>query len=201
MSYLMTLLKNRVSAYQFAPGELSDAEMQKLLAAATLAPSAYHLQNCYFTVVRSEAAKQKLQAAAYGQEKISQAAAVFVISGHLLAYQQLGNKLVPVVAAGQLPAVTAQAWQTAATQAFHQQPQAQRDEAIRSASLAAMPLMLAAQEAGWASCPMSGFDANAVRTVCGLPSHFLPVLLLAVGKSGIPEQPQKIRLPVAYAVM
>ena len=201
MSNLMMLLENRVSAHQFTPSELSDTDIQKLLAAAILAPSAYHLQNCHFTVVRSTAAKQQLQAAAYGQEKISQAAAVFVISGDLQAYQQLGDKLAPVVAAGQLPAAIAQAWQTAATDAFHQQPQAQHDEAIRSASLAAMPLMLAAQEAGLASCPMSGFNADAVRTVCDLSPHFLPVLLLAVGQNGLPEQQQKVRLPAEYAVI
>ena len=68
MSNLMMLLENRVSAHQFAPSELSDADIHKLLAAASLAPTAYHLQNCYFTVVRSTTAKQQLQAAAYGQE-------------------------------------------------------------------------------------------------------------------------------------
>lgn len=36
MNYLMTLLQNRVSAYQFVPGELSDAEVQKPAAYAVL---------------------------------------------------------------------------------------------------------------------------------------------------------------------
>ena len=201
MSSLMNLLVNRVSVQQFSPDTLNEADIRQLLAAAVLAPSAYHLQNWHFTVVRSDEAKQQLQAAAYGQEKISQAAAVFVISGDLQGYRTLGDKLAPVVAAGQLPAATAHTWETAAFDAFHLQPQAQRDEAIRSASLSAMPLMLAAQEAGWASCPMSGFDADAVRKVCALEDHFLPVLLIAVGRNRQPEQQQKLRLPPQYALM
>ena len=34
----------------------------------------------------------------------------------------------------------------------------QRDEAIRNASLSSMLFMLAAKNAGWATCPMIGFE-------------------------------------------
>ncbi|WP_347484330.1 nitroreductase family protein [Vandammella animalimorsus] len=123
------------------------------------------------------------------------AAAVFIISGDLLGYQALAARLQPVVAAGQMDQATADGWAAFAQSAFHEQPQAQRDEAMRSASLAAMALMLAAAEAGWASCPMSGFDPAAVRQLAGLPESHLPVLLVAVGKAAA-AQAQKVRAPV-----
>ena len=54
------------------------------------------------------------------------------------------------------------------------------DEAIRSASLAAMNLMTAAQALGLASAPMGGFDAAAVCADFGLASTELPVMLVAM---------------------
>ena len=143
----------------------------------------------------SPEAKQALYEAAFRQPKILQAAAVFIISGDLLGYQALAARLQPVVAAGQMDQATADGWVSFAQSVLHEQPQAQRDEAMRSASLAAMALMLAAAEAGWASCPMSGFDPAAVRQLAGLPESHLPVLLVAVGKAAA-AQAQKVRAPV-----
>ncbi|PAX17810.1 nitroreductase family protein [Vandammella animalimorsus] len=192
---LMELLRRRSSAHAFAESAISDAELRHLAQAASLAPLAFHLHNWRFTTVCSPEAKQALCEAAFRQPKILQAAAVFIISGDLLGYQALAERLQPVVAAGQMDQATADGWAAFAQSAFHEQPQAQRDEAMRSASLAAMALMLAAAEAGWASCPMSGFDPAAVRKLASLPESHLPVLLVAVGKAAV-AQAQKVRAPV-----
>ena len=55
--------------------------------------------------------------------------------------------------------------------------QLQRDEAIRSASLAAMVLMLAAHNRGWATVPMIGFDPEAVSQLVNPKSNYIPVML------------------------
>ncbi|WP_107688184.1 nitroreductase family protein [Neisseria wadsworthii] len=129
-----------------------------------------------------------------------QAAAVIVISGKLTGYQDLNEKLQASVQTGIIDNDTAQNWISAAYAAFHDNPRAQRDEAIRSASLAAMTLMLAAQEQGWASCPMSGLDTEAVRQTAGLSENLLPVLLVAIGKTD-GRQKQKIRAQVEWSVI
>lgn len=59
--------------------------------------------------------------------------------------------------------------------------QLQRDEAGRSASLAAMTLMLAAQGMGLVSGAMGGFDTPGVVQAFGLAPHELPVMLVSVG--------------------
>ncbi|MDO5290536.1 MAG: nitroreductase family protein [Pseudomonadota bacterium] len=191
---LTDLLRQRSSAHAFTPSHIDTAELMRLVQAACHAPSAYHLQNWHFTAVCSPAARRALQQAAFGQAKIGQAAAVFIISGDLLGYQALAARLQTCVQAGEMSAETASAWVSAAHAAFHAQPQAQRDEAIRSASLAAMPLMLAAVEQGWASCPMSGFDAQAVHRLARLPDSHVPVLLVALGRPAA-AQPPKTRVP------
>lgn len=59
-----------------------------------------------------------------------------------------------------------------------------------------MTLMIAAQAMGWASAPPAGFDADAVSTAFGLQSSELPVMLVAVGRTGTDNRPRKERRPV-----
>ena len=70
-----------------------------------------------------------------------------------------------------------------------------RDEAVRSGSLAAMTLMLAAAAKGLASGPMIGFDPDGVRREFKIPERYLPVLLLPVGHAAPGNWPRKPRLP------
>ena len=71
------------------------------------------------------------------------------------------------------------------------------DEAIRSGSLAAMTLMLAAKGQGLVSTPMIGFDQSAVAKEFGLSGEEVPVMLITVGYPGAANWPQKPRKPVS----
>lgn len=195
MQHLMDLLTRRVSAESFSDGLITMADLETMAAAACLAPSAYHMQNRHFTAVCSPETKQKLYHAAFRQQKILRAAAVFIISGRLDGWQFIKENLQPSVDVGIISPAAAAAWSAAARAAFYTDPQARRDEAVRSASLAAMPLMLAAQALGWASCPMSGFDGPAAAKAAALPENHLPVLPVAVGRPH-KAQRQKIRKPL-----
>ena len=79
-------------------------------------------------------------------------------------------------------------------------PQLQHDEAFRSASLAAMTLMLAAQAKGYVSGPMSGFDPAAVSKVAGLSDNEIPVILVAVGRAAPGNWPRKPRRALSEQV-
>ncbi len=92
---------------------------------------------------------------------------------------------------------TADGWVAQAEAAHADNLQLQRDEAVRSASLAAMTLMLSAQGLGLASCPMVGFDAELLAAGFGLQAHELPVMLVAVGHAAGTPRPQKARRPLA----
>lgn len=72
-----------------------------------------------------------------------------------------------------------------------------RDEAIRSASLAAMTLMLAAEDRGLASGPMIGFDPEGVKREFGIPDRYVPVMLITVGPAALGNWPRKPRLTPA----
>jgi nitroreductase len=66
--------------------------------------------------------------------------------------------------------------------------QVQRDEAMRSCGIAAQTFMLAAQSMGYDSCPMDGFDYDAVGDLINLPEDHAICMFVAIGK-GVGEAP------------
>lgn len=190
-------IASRISADRFEPGRpLADETLAALVAQASLSPSAYNLQNWRFIAVRTPEAKARLMAAAYGQQKVADASAAFIVCGTLAAHARLAQVLQPSVEGGLMSQRTADAWVAQAHAAHAHDLQLQRDEAVRSASLAAMTLMLSAQGLGLASCPMVGFDAQALADGFGLEASELPVMLVAVGHAAGTPRPQKARRPL-----
>lgn len=197
MNTIRSAIEGRAATNLFDPAQpLTDDRVHELVRLATLAPSAYNFQNWRFVAVRSPDAKARLKAAAYGQQKIEDAPLTFIVCGTLQAHRTLGERLRPSVEAGILPRETADAWVSMAAGTHEGNPTLQRDEAFRSASLAAMTLMLAAQDMGLASGPMSGFDPGQVSEAFGLGADVIPVVLVAVGHPRLGNWPQKVRLPV-----
>ena len=196
----LAVLAQRASTNHFDQAHaLQRGEVEALVQWATTAPTAYHLQNWRFIAVQSAAAKQRLLPLAFGQAKATQAAVTFIVCGQLPEPETLATRLQPFVQAGFMPANMVNAWiDGAATQYAH--PPAARDEAVRSASLGAASLMVAAGAMGLASAPMGGFDPAGVAREFNLGPHELPVMLVAVGRAtGDPTAnwPQKPRRPLA----
>jgi nitroreductase len=60
--------------------------------------------------------------------------------------------------------------------------QAQRDECLRSTSIAAMNIMLMAKSMGYDSCPMVGFDFDQVAKLIKLPHDHIISMMITIGK-------------------
>ena len=194
---IKSLIESRVSTARYqADRPLSDAAIGELVRLATRAPSAYNFQNWKFIAVRSPQAKARLQAAAYGQTQVADASVTFIICGTLAAHEGLAQALLPSVEAGILDRSTLQDWVAAAQGSHPGNPQLQRDEALRSASLAAMTLMLAAQGMGLSTGAMSGFDAAGVAQAFDLAANEVPVILVTAGYPAAGNWPQKLRRPL-----
>jgi nitroreductase len=194
---ITTLIEQRISANQFDPTKsLSNAEIEELVRLATLSPTAFNFQNWKFIAVHTPEAKEKLKAVAYGQQKITDAAVTFIICGTLEAYKGLAAALKPSVDAGIIDQAMVDTWIGMATGGHADNPVRQRDEAIRSASMGAMTLMLAAQGMGLVSGPMIGFDPAGVAKAFNLSANDVPAMLVAVGYEAPGNWPQKPRLPV-----
>ncbi|MWV18331.1 nitroreductase family protein [Pseudomonas sp. L-22-4S-12] len=190
-------IESRVSTNHFQPGRsLADDIIASLVAQATRAPSAFNMQNWRFIAVRSVEAKARLRSLAYDQQKVMDASVAFIVCGTLAAHAQLAAALQPSVSAGIMEQDMVDGWVALASAAHEGDPVLQRDEAIRSASLAAMTLMLAAQGMELGSCAMVGFDAAGVSREFHLDSAEIPVVIVTVGYPAGGNWPQKPRKPL-----
>lgn len=191
-----SLLENRSTTGRFEPSySLDDATITELVRLATLAPSAFHLQNWSFVAVRTAAAKERLATLAFGQRQVCDAAVTYIVCGELGAYTQLSARLQPSVDAGMLSPAIQRTWVEMATQAHRDNAQLQRDEAVRSASLATMALLVAAREMDLDAGVLGGFDPSGVHEAFKLPADVIPVMLVTVGRAATGNWPQKIRRP------
>jgi nitroreductase len=78
--------------------------------------------------------------------------------------------------------------------------QVQRDEAMRSCGMAAQTLMLAAKSMGYDSCPMDGFDFEAVARLINLPADHVIAMFVAIGKGTETPGPRGEKLPLSEVV-
>lgn len=198
MEATLSDIRHRVSVNSFEEGAtLSDREIATLVEYASQAPSSFNFQNWRFIAVRDSDAKARLEAIAFGQKKVSQAAVTFIVLGLLNPQLRLPAALAPALEAGILDQSTVDTWVGMANGMYGSNAELQRDEAIRSASMAAMTLMLAAEALGLGSGPMIGFDAAAVRKEFALADDEIPAMLLTVGRKGPGNWPRKPRLPTS----
>lgn len=193
----IALIEQRVSANRFdASHTLSDTEISELARLATRAPTAYNLQNWRFIAVRTSESKAQLQHLAHGQTKVRDAAVTFIVCGQLPDHAALPERLLPFIEAGFMPADMASGWQEGA-RAQYADPRTARDEAVRSASLGAATLIIAAEALGLVSGPMVGFSAEGVARAFNLGPNEVPVMLVTVGRAAPGNWPQKPRRPLA----
>jgi nitroreductase len=197
MSVAATIQARTSSSSYDATRTLSEADISALIDLATQAPSAFNMQNWKFIAVHSKEAKARLLPLAYAQPKIVEAAVTFIVCGTLDEHLTMPAALAPTRDAGIIDQATYDGWVGAVTNMYGASPAMQRDEAVRSASLAAMTLMLAAQEKGLVSCPMIGFDPAGVSEAFALAATDVPVMLVTVGYTGPSNWPKKPRKPTS----
>ncbi|SQJ19889.1 malonic semialdehyde reductase [Serratia rubidaea] len=71
---------------------------------------------------------------------------------------------------------------------------------MRSSGIFAQTLMLAAKAQGYDSCPMDGFDFDAVGKIVNKPDHYQIALIVAIGKGVSQPYPRIGKLPLEQIV-
>lgn len=175
---------------------MSEAEIERLLSAAILSPSAFNIQNWRFVVVRDAELRRQIRAAAWDQAQVTDASLFIVLCSDLKSWEKEPKRYwrdAPVeVSNFMVPAID---------NYYRGRDQVQRDEAMRSCGIAAQTLMLAAKSMGYDSCPMDGFDFDAVGKLINLPEDHVINMFVAIGK-GIKEAlPRGGQLPLHEVVI
>jgi nitroreductase len=201
MTDTLTTIANRTAANNFDPTHvMTAAQIEELVSYAQHAPTAFNLQNWRVVAFSSKDQKEALKGAAYGQQKVADAAVTFVVVGIKDGYKEIGRLAKPLLDAGVIDQAAYDGWVGMTVGSHENNPQLQHDEAFRSASLVSMTLMLAAQAKGYVTGPMSGFVPDQVSAVAGLGANEVPVMLIAVGNAAPGNWPRKPRRPVSEQV-
>ena len=174
-----TAIETRRSIKSYdANHKMTQAEIDKLLSLAMLSPTAFNIQHWRFVVVQDATLREQIQAVSWNQAQVTEASLLIVLVADTQAWakqperywkdapQPVQDFLVPAI-----------------KQYYEGNPQVQRDEVMRSCGMAAMTLMLAAKEMGYDTCPMDGFDFDAVSKLLNLPADHMPTMFVTVGKA------------------
>ena len=175
---------------------MSEEEIERLLSFAVLSPTAFNIQNWRFVVVRDVELRRQIRAVAWDQAQVTDASLFIVLCGDLRSWEKQPERYwrdAPVEVSNFLvPAIDSY---------YRGHDQVQRDEAMRSCGIAAQTLMLAAKSMGYDSCPMDGFDFDAVGKLINLPDDHVVTMFLTIGK-GIQEAwPRGGQLPLDEVVV
>ncbi len=150
---VLEAIKTRRSVRSFTSQPVSDEEVEKLLDAATWAPSAGNIQPWEFIVVRDSEVKQGLCKAALDQKFIEQAPVVIVVCAD--------------------PAKSAPRYGSRGINLY----------CLQDTAAATQNLLLTAHATGLAACWVGAFQEAQAKKVLNLPTQVRPVAIIPVGHS------------------
>ncbi|WP_139488207.1 nitroreductase family protein [Brevibacillus dissolubilis] len=185
------IVKGRTSVRKYQTDyEMPNEDLQEILSLAAQAPSSWNLQHWRYLVVTKPEIKERLLPLSYNQKQVVDANAVIIILGDLEA-DKTGRAIYEAAAnAGQMSQEVANNLIGQIEGAYQMGGQAYaRDEAYLNVGLTAMQLMLAARAKGYDTCPMRGFDRDAVTKELNIPSRYTPIVMLTLGKAAAPGHP------------
>lgn len=176
--------------------EMTDTEIHQLMDLARLSPTAFNVQHWRFVIAADPILRAQLREAAWGQAQVTDASLLVVVTADTKAWQKdparYWRNVAPATRDYMLPMLDG----------FYRGREAlQRDEVMRSCGIAAQTLMLAAQELGYDSCPMDGFDFEAVGRLIHLPPDHVVAMFVAIGKAIQQPFPRSGALPYEEIVL
>ncbi|MEL7490212.1 MAG: nitroreductase family protein [Pseudomonadota bacterium] len=172
-------------------------EEEKLLKAAIQAPTSFNIQHWRFVILRDPALRARIRTE-FGndQAQMTDASLLLLMTADMKAWAKSPERY----------------WRNAPEEVsnllvnwmgpFHEgRDWLQRDEAQRSIGMAMENLMLAATDMGYASCPMIGFDIEAVANLVNLPDDHVMGPMVAIGKGTKAPWPKPGQLPLSEIIV
>ena len=190
-------IEKRRAVKRFDPDYVIPEEDERRLFELTLlSPTAFNIQHWRFVVVRDRELREKIRAVTWGQPQITEASLLVVICADVQAWRKEPERYWSHAPEEQREGIL-----EAIRMYYEDNPQRQRDEAMRSCGIAAQTLMLAATAMGYESCPMDLADFDAVAELIGLPEDHLIALFVAIGRSTEAPWPRGGKLPYDEVIL
>lgn len=196
MNTIEAVYKRRAVKQFDSAHRLTAAEERKLLEATIQAPTSFNIQHWRFVIIRDPALRARVRKE-FGndQAQMTDASLLVLFTADVKAWQKQPERYW-----AKAPREVAELlvnWMGP----FHEGREwLQRDEAQRSIGMAMQTMMLVAQDMGYQSCPMIGFDIDKVAELINLPDDHVMGPMVAIGK-GIEESwPKPGQLPLEELV-
>ncbi len=178
MSVTQAITSRRSIKHYDTTHKLSESEITKLMSLAMMSPTAFNIQHWRFVLVTDPVLRQQIRAVSWNQAQVEEASLLIVLTADLQAWakkpQRYWANAPQIVQDHLIPAIG---------HYYDNNVLAQRDEVMRSCGIAAQTIMLAAKEMGYDTCPMDGFDFDAVSKLLNLPADHIPAMFITVGKA------------------
>ena len=190
-------IRSRRSVKHFdAEHQMTDEEKKQIISLAMLSPTAFNIQHWRFLLVEDSALRQEIRKVAMDQAQVTDASMLIVMCADMQAWQKdtqrYWRNADSAVQDFMLPAIDGY---------YRDKPQVQRDETMRTSGIAAQTIMLAAKAMGYESCPMDGFDFDAVAKLINLPDDHVIAMFVAVGKGTKDAWPRAGQLAIDDVVI
>jgi nitroreductase len=197
MNTIEAIYNRRAVKHFDAEHKLTKEEETKLLEATIQAPTSFNIQHWRFVILRDSELRAKIRTE-FGndQAQMTDASLLVLFTADVKAWNKDPERY----------------WKNAPKEVaellvnwmgpFHAEKEwLQRDEAQRSIGIAMQTMMLAAQEMGYQSCPMIGFDHEKVAELVNLPPFHVIGPMVAIGKGTNDPWPKPGQLPLSELVV
>ena len=172
-------INSRRAIKSFDPNHrMNKAEIEQLMTLSLLAPTSFNIQNWRFVLVQDPELRCQIRAVSWDQPQVTDSSLLVILTADLQSWSKK-----PIRYWEGAPQSVQEFILPAIEKYYSGNAQVQRDEGMRSCGIAAMALMLAAEEMGYSSCPMVGFDAKRVGKIINLPTDHVITMFVAIGKS------------------
>ena len=169
----------------------TEEEIRTLFKAAIQSPTSFNIQHWRFVLVRDPELRARIRAVGNDQAQMTDASLLVIMTADINAWDEEPERY----------------WRNAPTEVgkavsglirpfYSGREQLQRDEAMRSIGMAMQTLMLMARDMGYDSCPMIGFDLEAVSELINLPEGHCIGPMVSIGKRTQDAWPKPGQLPL-----
>ncbi|MGY3777131.1 nitroreductase family protein [Isobaculum melis] len=185
MLEIKEFLTNRQSIRSFDESfEITNNEIIQILDEAATAPSSNNLQPWKVVAVKNKKIQKKISEFAFGQTAVKEASVVFILFADMTKYDDIAEVMKRMVNHGFIDSETAAKQCKIVEDFFQLHPKDKKAfGAALDTGLFAMNLIHIIRTHGYGTVPMRGALFTDIQEYLKLPSHWLPIMLLPIGKA------------------
>ena len=185
MSVKNILEKRRSVRHYDSSFKISSETLTSLIESASKSPNGNNIQATRYLLIDDPHLRNLLLPIAFNQQQVVEASTLIVMLGDYQAFDK--ENIIKIheegFQAGYFDEILRDYLANAAINYYENKSNEDlKLELTRDVSLASMSLLLLANEAGFETITMSGYDSTKLKETLNIPERYLDVMLIAIGK-------------------